>query len=158
MTAVADRIRAYLAAHHVLTLATQGPEGPWAAPLFYAAADLTLYFVSSPGSRHGRNLGAGGRAAAAIAEPYRDWQEIQGVQLEGVAAPLSGAERAAALAVYLARFPFAAAFLDPAGPLYPAAGQKVSLYRLQPQRLALTDNRVAFGHRDWLEVTPPPPR
>ena len=29
-------VAAYLAGHHVMTLATHGPEGPWAAAVFYA--------------------------------------------------------------------------------------------------------------------------
>ena len=28
------RIDAWLAGHHVMTLATQGPQGPWAAAVF----------------------------------------------------------------------------------------------------------------------------
>ena len=31
------RALAYVAGHHVMTLATQGPDGPWAAAVFYAA-------------------------------------------------------------------------------------------------------------------------
>ena len=28
-------VAAYLADHHVMTLATHGPDGPWAAAVFY---------------------------------------------------------------------------------------------------------------------------
>ena len=34
--AVAD----YLGGHHVMTLATCGPEGPWAAAVFYASDEI----------------------------------------------------------------------------------------------------------------------
>ena len=61
--------------------ATRGPEGPWAAAVFYANTGFALYFLSSPTSRHGRNIGGNAKAAATIQEDYSDWREIKGIQL-----------------------------------------------------------------------------
>ena len=62
----------YLAGHNVMTLATHGPEGPWAAAVFYVSDGFDLYFISSPGSRHSRNVAAQAAAAATVQEDYRD--------------------------------------------------------------------------------------
>lgn len=137
----------------VLVLSTADREGPWAAPVFFAADGFRLYFVSDPASRHGRAIGRGAAVAGAVTGDFEDWQDIEGLQLEGFAAPAGGAEHEArARAVYLARFPFAAAFLDPVGPFYERAGRKVTWYALDVRRLWLTDNRLGFGTRlslDW---------
>ena len=104
--ALLGRVQDYLDRHNVMTLATHGPAGPWAAAVFYARDGLRLYFVSSPGSRHGRDLEASRRAAAAIHEDDRGWTEIQGVQLEGRVAPVDDADLPRVRAIYSAKFPF----------------------------------------------------
>ncbi len=47
----------YLDRHNVMTLATVGPQGPWAAAVFYVhdldvRGGLRLHFLSAPTSRH----------------------------------------------------------------------------------------------------------
>ena len=59
-----------------MTLATQGPAGPWAAAVFYANNGFNLYFVSSPASRHSRNLAGQPAVTATVHEDYLDWREI----------------------------------------------------------------------------------
>ncbi len=146
-------VQAYLEAHRVLVLCTHGPEGPWASPVYYASdPTLSLYFFSDPQSRHGRNLAQSGWAGGAVTEEYERWEDIQGVQLEGPVDTLAGVERQAALALYLGKYPWAAAFLLPQGPYFAGVGARVALYRLRPTRVGFTDNRMGFGHREWLEV------
>jgi hypothetical protein len=41
-TSPRDDALSYLEAHNVATLATNGPEGPWAAAVFYANTGFTL--------------------------------------------------------------------------------------------------------------------
>src|SRR3972149_7024660 len=94
----------YLETHNVMTLATSGPEGPWAAAVFYANRDFTLYFVSSPQSRHARDIAREPRIAAAIHEDYREWPAIRGIQLSGAVERLEGEARDAALACYRKKF------------------------------------------------------
>ncbi|BDG59092.1 pyridoxamine 5'-phosphate oxidase family protein [Caldinitratiruptor microaerophilus] len=144
-----------LARRRVLILSTADREGPWAAPVFFAADGFRLYFVSDPATRHGRAIGGGATVAGAVTADFERWQDIEGLQLEGFAAPVGSAEHEArARAVYLARFPFAAEFLSPGGPLYERAGRKVAWYALDVRRLWLTDNRLGFGTRLCLEVGP----
>src|SRR5512138_1421483 len=103
-----QKVLDYLAAHHVMTLSTSGADGPWAAAVFYASERFTFYFVSSPKSRHARDLASDARVAAAIHEDYRDWRAIQGVQLAGRAVHVEGEDREAALECYRKKFPFLA--------------------------------------------------
>ena len=144
---VHQRAVAFLGEHHVITLATSDAQGPWAAPVFYVHLGFTLYFVSSPRSRHARQVAIQPRAAGAIHAAARDWRDIQGLQLEGVVTHLAGEELVAAKACYTARF----AFVNDTEPLA-AALARIAWYRFQPTRLWFLDNRVAFGQRE--EFTP----
>jgi uncharacterized protein YhbP (UPF0306 family) len=143
----------YLQRHHVMTLATQGPEGPWAAAVFYAGEGGELVFLSSPTSRHGRHLAQDPRCAATIHEDCRDWAQIRGVQLEGRAVPLEGEEQARGQRLYERKFPFVAAGMDVPVAIA-AALARVRWYRLDAQRLYFIDNSRGFGHRDEFELRP----
>jgi hypothetical protein len=134
----------YLQQHRVMTLATNGSDGLWAAAVFYASAGFDLYFLSAGHTRHAQNIAATPRVAAAIQEDYADWTTIQGIQLAGVVAQLSGVSRLKAIAVYQAKFPF----LSQAPTAIQAAFEKVNWYRLRPYQLYFVDNSRGFGHRD----------
>lgn len=149
-TTLPERLQAYLQAHNVLILATAGPDGPWSSPVFYAADGWRLYFVSDPATRHGSNIGPGSRVAGSITDDHKDWQAIQGIQLQGACRPASAPDQARS--VFLARYPFAALFLDPGGPLYEKAGRKVIFYQLDPEGLWFTDNSRGFGKREHLPL------
>jgi uncharacterized protein len=136
---------AYLVEHHVMTLATNGAEGVWAAAVFYASDGFDLYFLSAGHTRHGQNLAASGRAAAAIQEDYHDWPGIKGIQLEGVVTLLEGEARPAAIELYARKFPFIA---NPPDERMRMALAKVNWYRLRPERLYFIDNSKGLGHRD----------
>jgi uncharacterized protein len=128
-----------------MTLATHGPLGLWAAALFYASDQFDFYFLSAGHTRHAQNLAASPQTAATIQEDYRDWPAIRGIQLEGETAPLTGAERETAIALYRQKYPFVAD--DPA---LQAALQRVNWYRLRPTALYYLDNSQGFGHRDQI--------
>ena len=145
------RIEAFLQAHHVMSLATAGPAGPWSAAVFYASEGVTLYFLSAPASRQSRDIAASGRAAAAIQKDISDWREIRGLQLEGGATRLSGGERDAALARYGMKFPLVANLVV-APKEIAAALARVEWYRLSPRRIRLVDNSLGFGHREELDL------
>lgn len=144
-------LAAYLANHHVMTLATQGSDGPWASAVFYAWHEGALIFLSAPHTRHCRNLAADARCAATIHDDIADWKAIKGIQLEGRVERLAGDVAAQARAVYAEKHPIA-------GPLakIPAAiaeaFARVSWYRLIPSRILFIDNDKGFGHRDEVVV------
>jgi uncharacterized protein len=164
------RVVAFLADHHVLSLATCADGDLWAANVFYATSNLDLVFVSSPHARHSGHLDRCPRVAATIHSDHTDWRDIRGIQLEGTATRLGRDVVGPALDTYLARFPWARDFLQTGtvssppsageGPDAPAlvsmvvGGREVSVavYRLRPARLLLLDNRLGFGHREELRL------
>lgn len=137
----------YLAAHHVMTLATHGPQGPWAAAVFYVNQGFDLYFLSSPRSRHAGDLALDERAAVTVQEDYIEWADIRGVQLEGRIELLSGAEAVDARMLYGTKFPLIAA-TDAAPAPIAAALARVHWYRLVATRAYFVDNSRGFGHRE----------
>ena len=144
------QVRAFLAERHTLTLATAGPDGqPQAADLYYVATDdLTLYFVSVPGSRHAVNIARNAQVAATIHADSTRWRDIRGVQLEGTCMPVTGAERARGWARYAAKFPFILADTALARAL-----ERVDMYRITPSWLRWIDNSVGLGHnREWVRL------
>ena len=146
--AEASRARDYLRDHHVMTLATHGPEGVWAAAVFYVNDGFQLYFLSAGHTRHAQNMAAAPRVAATIQEDYADWTAIQGIQLEGTVWLLAGKERETALALYAKKY----SFLNQPIAVVEAALMRVNWYCLSPERLYFVDNSRGFGHRDEIEL------
>ena len=142
------RARDYLHDHHVMTLATHGPEGVWAAAVFYANDGFQLYFLSAGHTRHAQNMAAAPRVAATIQEDYADWAGIKGIQLEGTVRLLAGEEREAALVLYAKKY----SFLNQPIAVVEAALLRVNWYCLSPERLYFVDNSRGFGHRDEIDV------
>lgn len=142
--AVRDRALTFISQHHVVTLATSGPEGLWAAAVFYAHQLFDLYFLSSDSTRHAKNLSSSPQVAATIQDDYDDWPGIQGIQLEGTVDQLAGADLEMARNLFQERFPFLNNAPDP----ILSALTRVSWYRLRPEKMYLVDNTQGFGHRD----------
>jgi len=140
----------YLRAHNVMTLATAGDSGPWAAAVFYASVDFTLYFVSAPDTRHSRVIASRPRVAVTVQEDYREWSAIKGLQIEGVAHIIVGPEQSAASATYRAKYPFVGIASTLA-----AAMAKVAWYKVEPDRVFYLDNSIRFGYREEIVLTPP---
>ena len=159
----------YLRAHHTMTVATMGPlpvsgaggapsgaadSGtvvPHAASVFYAVDDdLRLVFLSDSASTHGLHIGKAAPVAVTVTEQYDDWEDIRGVQLWGVAKRVTGPAKVAAMAAYLRRFPFVDDLLQQ--PRLAAAMRKVSVYRVEPRRVAFTDNTTGVFGREILDL------
>jgi len=140
----------YLVQHHVMTLATQGSDGPWAAALFYVRDGDDLIFLSSPSSRHCRELALQPRCAATIQSDADDWRAIQGIQIEGRVSELHGAERSRAERLYGERFPFVRPGSAPAAIVLALA--RVRWYHLRISRLYFIDNRRGFGQRQQFDA------
>jgi uncharacterized protein YhbP (UPF0306 family) len=137
----------YLTAHHVMTLATQGSDGPWAAAVFYASDGNSLIFLSSPTTRHCRNLAQDARCAATIQDDVQDWAQIKGVQLEGQVTELEGEAERRAQQLYGEKFPLVSP-LTHIPPAIVKALAKVRWFRLTPEHFYFIDNSKGFGHRD----------
>jgi len=149
-----ERVQNYLRDHHVMTVASHGDEGVWAAAVFYVNDGFAIYFLSSPTSRHGHNLAGNPRVSAAVHEDYADWREIKGVQLEGIAAALAGDEEEKARRLYGAKFPILGDLQQAPASMVKALA-KVRWYKLVPERLYFIDNSAGFGHRDEIDLHRP---
>ncbi len=152
-TELGRQIGDFLAAHHVMSLATSGASGPHATNLFYACDGLALVWVSEPDTQHSREIEAEPRVAATVAPDYSDFAAIRGVQIAGTARRIVAAdERARHLAQLEARYPFLGQLA--AGPLkLRQAYARTAVYRLQPARIVLIDNSKGFGHKETLEIS-----
>jgi uncharacterized protein YhbP (UPF0306 family) len=127
------------------------PPVPHAASVFYVVdRALRLVFISKPSSLHGRHIGEKGSVAVTVSEDYGDWEAIQGVQLWGEARLLSGASRAAAMTLYLTRFPFVRDMMKQPRLAELIAG--IGVYRIEPRRVAFTDNTTGVFGREVLEL------
>ncbi len=147
----ATRVADYLRQHHVATLASVGAEGVWAAAVFYVNDGYTLYFLSSPASRHCRNLSADACVAMTIQEDYADWPAIKGVQIEGMASEIAGAEEKRARLLYGQKYPVVGKLAQAPAAIVKAMA-KVRWYKVEPQRLYFIDNSAGFGHRDEIAL------
>lgn len=146
-TRLRERTLSYLRDHNVMTLATTGSEGLWAAAVFYVNDGFTLYFLSAPHSRHSKNIASHSGISATIQEDYRDWREIQGIQLEGSARSIGGEQVTKAMEGYEAKF-FGTHGLAGAPPEIAHALRGIAWYQIVPSRLYFIDNSQGLGHRD----------
>jgi len=139
-----------------MTLATCVKDMPWASDVYFASsgrdAGYELVFLSSPDSRHCRNLAVNPACAVTIHAPVATWRDIRGLQMEGVAMPVATiADKARALAAYFGKFPFARDLLDdPAGAVRTAFRASAHVFR--PARVRYLDNRLGIGTRYSLDL------
>lgn len=146
-----ERVLAFLGEHHVMTLATAGADGPWAAAVFYAHDELKLYFLSAPSTRHAENLAANPRVAATIQRDYADWPGIRGLQLEGTVREVAGEGQARVRALYQQRYPLIGGGAGVPRKILEAL-DKIRWYEFVPTDIHLIDNTLGFAHREHLPV------
>ena len=145
------RVLSLLGEHHVMTLATGGAAGPWAAAVFYAHDDLRLYFLSAPTSRHAVNLAAEPRVAATIQRDYDDWPGIRGLQLAGTVRQVAAADEARVRTLYQQRYPLVGGGAGVPRAIMEALN-KIRWYEFVPDDIHLIDNTLGFAHREHLPL------
>ena len=123
--------------------------------MFFASdADLNLYFVSDPRTRHGRHLAARREVAATIHPDCATWGEVRGLQLAARVDILEGLDRAGALRCYLAKFQDVRALFDrPRSADEESIAKRIkaaNLYRMTPHWIRLIDNSRGFGYKEEL--------
>jgi uncharacterized protein YhbP (UPF0306 family) len=148
------RIGTFLAAHHVMSLATLGPNGPHATSLFYACDGLALLWVSDSDAQHSRAIAADPRVAATVAPDYSDFAAVRGVQVIGAACWIvAPEERMRHFAQLEARYAFLGQSATGSSKLREAYA-RAAVYRLRPARIVLIDNTKGFGHKETLVLSP----
>ncbi|MCW7754491.1 pyridoxamine 5'-phosphate oxidase family protein [Desulfobotulus sp. H1] len=130
----------------IMILGTCGPEGPWAAPVYYVFSEGTFWFFSSPESRHIRH---GRQASASVYQDGGHWKKIRGLQMTGRIRP-GGSGSASAFAKYVRKFSFiremaGAGMCDPA-----QFGERFGnrFFRFIPEYALYGDNRLGFGFKE----------
>lgn len=151
-------VSAFLDSFSTLTLATHGPNGPWAATVFYAHdAGLNLYFISSRATRHVRDFLANPEVAATVTTDVHDWESIRGLQIAARADLVATDARVAITELYLKKFPSVRQLREAPRTKSEekiAKGFAASdFFRLRPRAIRLVDNTQGFGHK--LEFTLP---
>ena len=135
-----------------MTVATSSDGQPWAADVYFAPAGYECVFFSSPASQHSRNLLANPSCAVTVHSNADSWREIKGLQMEGTAGYVTGAEATArALRVYFAKFPFARDLISNPLELGKEA-LNVKFHVFRPERICYIDNELGFGKRLSLRV------
>lgn len=146
----AQRVLDYLENHSTMILSTYGAEGPWATPVFFVNRGYNIYFLSEPTSIHSRNLYQNPVVAAAITEDYKNWKEIQGIQLKGSAYVVDSlTEKALALASYLKKFPAVRHVLETPGSFKGVSNTQ--WHCIKTQFIKFTDNTIKFGEHFEME-------
>ncbi len=116
-------VQRLLAANRYLVLATADENGqPWATPVFFAPLDRqTLCWVSSPNSRHSRNIARRPTIAITVYDSTVEVGRGEAAYFDAHAAASPPDETAAALRALNARLPerkrLRSTDLQPAGPL-----------------------------------------
>jgi uncharacterized protein YhbP (UPF0306 family) len=149
---VRTEVRAFIQAHHVMSLATMVDGAPHAASLMYAAADFSLYWTSDPGTRHSMAIEREARVAATIAPDYEDFRVIRGLQIAGRARRLGGAgEIELARKLMCRRFAFLRE-MELMPETLRRALDRAAYYRLDPEAITWIDNTRGFGSRHTLRI------
>ena len=149
---LAERVENFLDLHHVMSLATLGPDGAHAANLFYARDGLTLFWVSDGDTRHSRHIAADPRVSATVAPDYADFAAIRGVQIRGRAEHVTATmQRIRLLALLAARYAFLGRMAEAPAKLR-AAYERTQVYRLTPAEIVFIDNTKGFGHKETLTL------
>jgi uncharacterized protein YhbP (UPF0306 family) len=148
---LAGQIAALLDMHHVMSLATIGPNGPHAVNLFYARDGFTLLWVSDPSSRHSVEIDADSRVAATIAMDFSDFPQVQGLQLSGHAVRITDESGRQGARHHLeTRYPFLQATASAPAELRDAY-ERAEFYQLTPERIVLIDNTRRLGFKRTLD-------
>jgi uncharacterized protein YhbP (UPF0306 family) len=151
--ALKEEIRAFLNAHHVVSLATVANGSAHAASVMFAVEDFSLHWTSDPGTRHSLAIERNAHVAATVAPDYEDFRAIRGLQITGRARRLGEAGEAAHASELLRRrFPFLRE-LGAMPAALRAALDKAAYYRLEPDAITLIDNTRGFGNRRTLRIS-----
>lgn len=83
----------YLKEAKLMQLATAVDNQPWVASVWFAADEnLNIYWISSTTRRHSDEVSKNQKVAAGIVLPHTPQDTARGIQLQGIAEPLTNKE------------------------------------------------------------------
>lgn len=130
------RIIRFMKKHHVMTLATAKDNKPYCCSCFYVynGKENSFIVTSDNDTRHVKEVIDQPFISGAIALETTMVGKIQGIQFTGTMKLIDGEELKRAKLLYLKRFPV-------------AAFSELVLWRIIPDFLKYTDNRLGFGKK-----------
>jgi len=128
-----EKISAFIAKHHVMSLATTDALKPSVCSLFYAydASSLSFVVASSEDTLHGKNVLQNSAVAGNIYLETEEVGKIEGLQFDGVMTLL---HESSLKKLYFKRFPYALALMP-------------KLWQIEVKNFKLTDNKLGFGKK-----------
>jgi len=149
------RIEAFLQTRNTMTLATCDRNRPWATSVFYCHdADLNLYCISDPKTRHSQDIELNGLVSVTVNEDVPDWGGIQGLQIDGRGSLVSADDRPRVEKIYLDKFldlkSLFQAARDGDGLKIYQRFQKSAFYCVTPKWIRFIDNSRGFGFKEEL--------
>lgn len=142
-------IRQWLPQAHTMQLATVKDSQPWSCSVYYAHDnDLRLFWVSTPGRRHSRELKAHGKVSAAIPIRFQQDQRVVGIQVEGDAFRVKNSvDLEHGLRIYDEKFKHDPTFV----PDFLAGSRQHKLYCLVPRLIVLFDEQTfaSDARKEW---------
>ncbi len=83
---VEELIKKYLASAKMMQLATSNKDQPWACTVYFAFdQSLNLYWISTPGRRHSKEISNNPKVAGVIVLPHTPGDKARGLQFQGTA-------------------------------------------------------------------------
>ncbi len=132
MPNVLKKVEAFLAEHHLLSLATFSDERPYSASLFYAYDANSLCFIvaSDEKTQHIQNVLANPKVSGTVALETDVVGKIQGIQFTAKMYLLEKDDKG----LYFEQFPYAKVM-------------RPQLWKIELESIKMTDNRLGFGKK-----------
>ena len=127
------KITAFIAKHHVMSLATTDGTKPSVCSLFYAydASRLSFVVASSEDTLHVKNVLQNSAVAGNIYLETQEVGKIEGLQFDGTMTLL---HKSSLKKLYFKKFPYALAMMP-------------KLWQIEVKNFKLTDNKLGFGKK-----------
>lgn len=140
-----------LASANEMTLATLRADGsPHASTVSFASDGLVLFAAIAIDSHKAHEIREDGRVSLTVNAPFKEWNEIQGLSIQGVASMIDWPRgQMAASGVLLKKLP-TYALLVGKSPAVPWPG--MLFVKVVPTVLMLLDYTKRFGHTTRFEV------
>lgn len=141
-------IHEYLQSTRMMQIATCAKNVPWNCTVYFAYdEELNLYWISKPTRRHSQEIIDNPRVAAVIVHDQQPPQSaVRGLQCEGIAELLSGADEEKAAKIYTRQLDREESLLQDI-----RSGENPhKFYRIRPRRFVLFD-RINFPEQEQQE-------
>jgi hypothetical protein len=139
-----------LAKAHDLTLATlRGDGSPHASTVHFVSDDMVVYAAIAIDSGKAHDLGRDGRVALTVNAPYSNWNEIQGLSIDGVAEFITEPHELSFVSTLMVhKFPAFKQIISPEVLPWPG----MLFVRITPVILSLLDYTRGFGHTERFDM------